>query len=368
MDELDHWEVTFVKKKLMLIDGNSVAYRAFYALPLLHNEKGVYTNAIYGFTTMLMKLLEEEKPTHILVAFDAGKTTFRHKTFQEYKGGRQQTPPELSEQFPFLRELLDAYGIRQYELEHYEADDIIGTLAVKAEKDGYEVKVISGDKDLTQLTSEHITVGITKKGIADVDIYTPEHVMETYGIAPGQIVDMKGLMGDQSDNIPGVPGIGQKTAVKLLKEFGTLERLLESIDKVSGAKLKERLEEFGEQARMSKQLATIETEAPVDISLDDLEFKGYDPANLSAVFRELEFNSLLDKIEGGQSVPEDIEMAQIEYRMPEKIDDSLFTEQMSGGRHSCRQMPRLIPKPLKNGPKTRRRRNSFMMPSVPSWP
>ena len=142
------------KKKLVLIDGNSIAYRAFFALPLLNNDKGIHTNAVYGFTMMLMKIMEDEKPTHILVAFDAGKTTFRHKTFGEYKGGRQKTPPELSEQFPYIRELLDAYGIQRYELENYEADDIIGTLSLSAEKEGYEVKVISGDKDLTQLSSE----------------------------------------------------------------------------------------------------------------------------------------------------------------------------------------------------------------------
>lgn len=195
-----------MEKKLVLIDGNSIAYRAFFALPLLNNEKGVHTNAVYGFTMMLMKILEDEKPTHILVAFDAGKTTFRHKTYSEYKGGRQKTPPELSEQFPFIRELLDAFGIPQYELENYEADDIIGTLSKRAEKEGFQVKVISGDKDLTQLCSEKTTVGITRKGITDIEEYTPDHIKEKYGLTPEQIIDMKGLMGDASDNIPGVPG------------------------------------------------------------------------------------------------------------------------------------------------------------------
>jgi len=199
-------------KKLILIDGNSIAYRAFFALPLLNNEKGIHTNAVYGFTTMLMKLLEEENPTHMLVAFDAGKTTFRHNTFKEYKGTRQKTPPELSEQFPFIRELLDAYGIKRYELENYEADDIIGTLSKQAEQEGFEVKVISGDKDLTQLSSEKTTVCITKKGISEIEAYTPEHIKEKYGLSPWQIIDMKGLMGDTSDNIPGVPGVGEKNS------------------------------------------------------------------------------------------------------------------------------------------------------------
>ncbi|RST76565.1 DNA polymerase I [Siminovitchia acidinfaciens] len=315
----------------MLIDGNSVAYRAFFALPLLHNEKGIYTNAVYGFTTMLMKVLEEEKPTHILVAFDAGKTTFRHKTYKEYKGGRQKTPPELSEQFPYVRELLDAYGIKRYELENYEADDIIGTLAVEAEKDGYEVKVISGDKDLTQLSSDHITVGITRKGITDIENYTPEHIMEKYGLTPEQIIDMKGLMGDQSDNIPGVPGVGEKTAIKLLKEFGTLEKLLESIDKVSGPKLKERLQENKEQAVMSKELATISKETPVEIPIEELLYEGYNPSNLRTLFQELEFNSLLGKLEGGEEESEEAsdENEAIEFQTVESIDEGIFTEQMA---------------------------------------
>ena len=254
-------------KKLVLIDGNSIAYRAFFALPLLNNDKGIHTNAVYGFTMMLMKILEDEKPTHILVAFDAGKTTFRHKTFSEYKGGRQKTPPELSEQFPYIRELLKAYQISAYELENYEADDIIGTLSLQAEKEGFEIKVISGDKDLTQLSSPMTTVGITRKGITDIEVYTPRHIEEKYGLTPEQIIDMKGLMGDTSDNIPGVPGVGEKTAIKLLKEFHTVEEVLSSIDQVSGKKLKEKLETYSDQAILSKQLATIMRDAPIDVAI-----------------------------------------------------------------------------------------------------
>ncbi|MCP3741313.1 DNA polymerase I [Rossellomorea sp. BNER] len=285
-----------MSKKLMLIDGNSIAYRAFFALPLLNNEKGIHTNAVYGFTTMLQKMLQDEKPTHILVAFDAGKTTFRHKTYGEYKGGRQKTPPELSEQFPYIRELLDAYSIPRYELENYEADDIIGTLSLQAERDGYEVTVVSGDKDLTQLSSKTTTVNITRKGITDIEEYTPEHIMEKWEITPDQIIDMKGLMGDSSDNIPGVPGVGEKTAIKLLKQFETIERLMESLDEVSGKKLKEKLEENKDQAFMSKELATILREAPVEISLDELTFNGPKDDKLREIFRELGFNSLLEKM------------------------------------------------------------------------
>lgn len=314
------------KKKLVLIDGNSIAYRAFFALPLLNNDKGVHTNAVYGFTMMLNKIMEDEKPTHILVAFDAGKTTFRHKTFGEYKGGRQKTPPELSEQFPYIRELLDAYGIKRYELENYEADDIIGTLSLSAEKEGYEIKVISGDKDLTQLSSENTTVGITRKGITDIEVYTPSHVMEKYGLTPEQIIDMKGLMGDPSDNIPGVPGVGEKTAIKLLKEFSTLEKLLESIDQVAGNKLKEKLEEFKDQAKMSKELATIERQAPVEVTIENALFEGFEREKVVALYKELGFTSLLEKLGGDTTSTEELELEDIEFQTPEVITDDLFAD------------------------------------------
>jgi len=315
-----------LKKKLILIDGNSIAYRAFFALPLLNNDKGVHTNAVYGFTMMLMKILEDEKPTHMLVAFDAGKTTFRHKTFSEYKGGRQKTPPELSEQFPYIRELLQSYGIRHYELENYEADDIIGTLSLQGEQDGYEVVVISGDKDLTQLSSDKTTVYITRKGITDIESYTPDHIQEKYGLTPDRIIDMKGLMGDSSDNIPGVPGVGEKTAIKLLKEFETLENLLQSIDQVSGKKLKEKLEEFKDQALMSKELATITREAPLTVGLEELEFPGMNEEKLRPFFKELGFNSLLDKL-GDAPVEEAAELEQIEFEHVKEITADIFADE-----------------------------------------
>ena len=317
------------RKKLVLVDGNSLAYRAFFALPLLSNEKGIHTNAVYGFTTILMKMLEEEKPTHMLVAFDAGKTTFRHKTFKEYKGGRQKTPPELSEQLPFIRELLDAYQISRYELENYEADDIIGTLAKSAEKDGFEVKIFSGDKDLTQLATEGTTVAITKKGITDVEYYTPEHVREKYGLTPEQIIDMKGLMGDSSDNIPGVPGVGEKTAIKLLKQFHTVEELLSSIDEVSGKKLKEKLEEFKEQALMSKELATITTEAPLEVSLDSLGYEGFDREAVVKIFKDLGFNSLLERIGEEPGEKEEEQFEEINVTIKTDITDDLFASPAS---------------------------------------
>lgn len=291
----------------MLIDGNSIAYRAFYALPLLHNEKGVYTNAVYGFTTMLLKVLEEEKPTHLLVAFDAGKTTFRHDTYEAYKSGRQKTPSELSEQFPLIRELLDVFQIAHTEVDHYEADDIIGTLSKRAEEEGWQVHIYSGDKDLLQLVSEKTKVILTKKGITTVETYDEQTVMDKYGITPAQIPDMKGLMGDASDNIPGVPGIGEKTALKLLKEYPTVEEVLASIDQISGKKMKERLKEHREQALMSKKLAIISRETPMDVTLDGLKREPYDPKAVTDLLKELDFRSLLKQFDEDETGEENLE-------------------------------------------------------------
>ncbi|MEW3993014.1 DNA polymerase I [Bacillus altitudinis] len=314
------------QKKLVLVDGNSLAYRAFFALPLLSNDKGVHTNAIYGFAMILMKMLEDEKPTHMLVAFDAGKTTFRHETFKEYKGGRQKTPPELSEQMPFIRELLDAYQVKRYELPQYEADDIIGTLAVEAEKDGFEVKIFSGDKDLTQLSTDHTTVAITKKGITEVEYYTPAHIEEKYGLRPDQIIDMKGLMGDSSDNIPGVPGVGEKTAIKLLKQFESLENLLDHIDEVSGKKLKEKLEEYKEQAVMSKKLATILVEAPIDVSSKELAYEGPHMEQVISLYKELGFQTLLERLGEAPESDEPVEIDELDVKKMTDVTEDMLTD------------------------------------------
>ncbi|MFC7371357.1 DNA polymerase I [Fictibacillus iocasae] len=309
--------------KLVLIDGNSIAYRAFFALPLLNNDKGVYTNAVYGFTMMLMKILEDEQPSHMLVAFDAGKTTFRHKTFTEYKGGRQKTPPELSEQFPFIRQLLDSFGIKRYELENYEADDIIGTLANKAAGGEWSVKVFTGDKDLLQLVSPDVEVVLTRKGITEVEAYDLSKVDERYGLTPEQFIDMKGLMGDPSDNIPGVPGVGEKTAIKLIKQFGSLEKVLSQIEQVSGAKLKEKLSDHKEQAIMSKELATITQEAPIEIELDDTGYKGFEPADVLPLFKELGFSTLIERLGGDAGEVAAEEKEDVPY-----IHADSFTEDM----------------------------------------
>ncbi|KHE67711.1 DNA polymerase I, partial [Halobacillus sp. BBL2006] len=316
-------------EKVVLIDGNSIAYRAFFALPLLNNDKGVYTNAVYGFTTMLLKILEEDQPDHLLVAFDAGKTTFRHKTYSEYKGGRQKTPPELSEQFPVLKELLDAFDVKYYQLDQYEADDIIGTLATQAGEKELDVKVISGDKDLLQLVTDRVNVTLTKKGITNVDTYDPTFLLEKLEVRPDQIIDLKALMGDSSDNIPGVPGVGEKTAVKLLKQFDTLENLYENLDAVSGKKLKEKLESNKDEAFMSQQLVTIERNAPIEVKLEDLAYEGYQTHQVSQFFKELGFQSLLSRVqEGGESGNKEAsQLPDIEVEVVEDFTDEMFTGQ-----------------------------------------
>lgn len=314
------------KEKLLLLDGNSLAYRAFFALPLLTNDSGIHTNAVYGFTTMLQKILEEEQPTKILVAFDAGKTTFRHDSYEEYKGGRQKTPPELSEQFPYLRKLIDAYQIKRYELEMYEADDIIGTLAKQAEKENIEVIIISGDKDLTQLATDHVTVYITRKGMTDIEHYTPAHIEEKYGLTPKQIIDMKGLMGDTSDNIPGVPGVGEKTAIKLLKEYGTLEKLYEEIESMKPSKMKEKLVNNEQQAHLSKKLATIYTEAPIEISISDLLYPGPNQEAVLKVWQELSFKSLIEK---SDYQSEQHETKEISFEIVKEVTDEILSNKMA---------------------------------------
>lgn len=306
-----------MSKKLVLIDGNSLLFRAYYALPLLHNDSGVYTNAVYGFTNILLNILEEEKPTHMLVAFDAGKTTFRHSSYKEYKGGRQKTPPELSEQFPLTRELLKAFNIPQYELDLYEADDIIGTLSLEGDKNDWDVKVISGDQDLLQLVSKQVTVDLTKKGVSEVVSYTPDSIIEEMELSAEQIIDLKALMGDSSDNIPGVPGVGIKTATKLLKEYKTLDNIYQNLDKITAKKLNENLTKYKDDAYLSYQLATIKRDTPIDITLEDVSYSGYSNDDVIKLFQTLEFRSLIERMGGEQKVEEEVN---VPFEIIEKIE------------------------------------------------
>ena len=305
--------------KIILLDGNSLSYRAFYAMPALKNKKGLYTNSVYGFTLMLERILEDTKPKYALVAFDKGKETFRHKSYEAYKGTRDKTPTELVEQFGYVRELIESYGIKYEEHLDYEADDIIGSYAKIAEKAGLEVIIVSGDKDLTQLASDNITVYYTKRGVTEIDYYTPEFINEKYGLTPQQIIDMKGLMGDKSDTIPGIPGVGEKTAIKLLTEYENVENVLENIDNISGKKLKERLTEGKEDAILSKKLATIFTDVPVDNKIEDLTFKE-DREKKKELFEKLEFVSFLRKLSQENSAADESETETKEEKIKKDIE------------------------------------------------
>lgn len=290
-----------MEKTLIIIDGNSIVNRAFYALPDLTNKKGLHTNAIFGFTNMLFKLIDTYKPTHISVAFDKKAPTFRHLEYKEYKAGRKKMPDELKQQLEPLKNLLDAFNINRLEIEGYEADDIIGTVSLKAEQDGYKVYIVTGDKDAIQLASKTTTTLITKKGVGEVEEYDFNKVEEKYGMTPTQFIDLKGLMGDKSDNIPGVPGIGEVTGVKLIKEFGSIENIIENIDSVKGSPRK-KIEENKELAIMSKRLATIIRDVPIDFDLEKLEFGDYDKSKLIEVFNELDFNSLISRLDSDEEV------------------------------------------------------------------
>lgn len=288
------------KRKIMLIDGSSLAFRAFFSILNIErfkNKDGLHTNALFSFNRMLDNVLTEFEPTHVLVAFDKSGPTFRTEQYSEYKGGRQKTPSEFSEQMPYFPVLLDAYGISHYELAGYEADDVIGTLSHQADA-GDEVIVISGDKDLIQLASDNTTVHITRKGVSELEAYTPAVIQAKLGITPEQIIDMKGLMGDTSDNYPGITRIGEKTALKLLHQFKTMENLYDNLDDLKPSKMKENIINDRDNAFMSKRLARILLEAPIEISLDDVSYKGRDVAALGDFYRQMEFNSALKDLQG----------------------------------------------------------------------
>ncbi len=284
-----------MKKVFMVIDGNSLLHRAFYAIPVLSNRKGVYTNAVYGFLNMLLKLINDYKPDSLAVAFDKKAPTFRHKAYEAYKGTRQKAPEELVPQFDLIREALEHMGITIYEIDGYEADDILGTISKACGNPLQDILLVTGDKDALQLVSDFTNVLLTKKGISVLHSYDEEEVKKEYELTPTQLIDMKGLMGDSSDNIPGVPGIGPKTAIKLLKEYGTLENVLDNVENMKG-KLKENLTIYRQHALLSKDLATIRLDVPIDCSLMA------DPLNITKTpalkdfLLELEFNSIIEKL------------------------------------------------------------------------
>lgn len=287
-------------KRLLLIDGNSILFKAFYALyrslGKFTNAKGLHTNAIYGFNVMLNEMLKKLKPTAVLAAFDAGSTTFRTKMYADYKGNRKKTPPELTEQFPVMMKLLKARGIKSYELKNYEADDIIGTLVDQGEKAGYQVFVVTGDRDMTQLCSDQTTVCISKTGLSHVVRYTPDYVKETMGLTPHQIIDKKALQGDNSDNYPGVTGVGPKRADSLIKKYGSVEGLYQNVDQITQKKLHENLVNDKLTAFLAKKLATINRQAPIAIGLKDVQYKGDQKTALVKMYEQLGFRKFLSEM------------------------------------------------------------------------
>ena len=284
-----------MKKILMAVDGNSLMHRAFYALPLLSKLDGEYTNAVFGFFSMLISAISTHQPDYLAIAFDKKGKTFRHDMFDDYKAGRKPTPPELIPQFDTLKKALKGLNIAMLEKESYEADDILGMLAAKARDNNMEALLLTGDKDSLQLVSDSCRVMLTRKGVSEIDMYDTGKLNETYGLLPAQIVDLKGFMGDSSDNIPGVPGVGEKTALSLLHTYGGMDEVYAHIDEVKG-KLKDKLAANKELAYMSRRLATIEPDVPLEVSIEELFFAGLTGENAKEVFGGLEFYSLLKRI------------------------------------------------------------------------
>lgn len=286
-------------KKVILLDGNSIMFRAYYATAytgnLMKTSTELYTNAVYGFINMISKVLETPNLTHIFVAFDKGKKTFRHQAYADYKGGRKPMPEEFAMQIPFIKEYLDILKIKRLETDEYEADDLIGTMAYKLQNEFDEIIVISGDKDLLQLVNKNIKVCLTKKGITDLEEYNEDNFKTLMGFEPNQLIDYKGLIGDSSDNLPGISGIGPKTAVKLLEQYQTLENIIQNSSNLSG-KLKENIEKEALIGLQSKSLATLETNALIDVSVDELKLQTPDLKKLRNFYEKLEFKSFIKKI------------------------------------------------------------------------
>ncbi|HHW49077.1 MAG TPA: DNA polymerase I, partial [Clostridiaceae bacterium] len=328
--------------KLMIIDGNSILNRAFYAIQgrtLLSTSDGLYTNAVFGFLNILFKYLEEEKPDYLCVAFDLKAPTFRHKEYEEYKAKRKGMPEELAVQVPVIKDVLDAMNIKRLEYEGYEADDILGSVSLCAEEKGMEVVIVTGDRDSLQLASDRtrIKIPVTRGGRTETDEYNYDTVIEKFGVTPLQLIDVKGLMGDQSDNIPGVPGIGEKTALSLIKEFGSIENLYDNLDSVGKKSVREKLAANREQALLSKKLAAIERNMPELCSIEELRIGQFDEERLYELFKRLEFRSFIEKLNLSKGAGNSKEGLQLKnFRCIEKIEEltELKSDIVSSGEFS----------------------------------
>lgn len=281
-------------KKILLIDGSSLIFRAFYAIKNLTTKDGVFVNGVYGFLNMYYKALELTNPTHVFVAFDKGSKTFRHTEYSDYKGTRDKAPNEITYQFGILKDLLSSMNVNYLELDEYEADDILGTIAKLAQKEGFEVDIFTGDRDYLQLVDDNIFVYLTKKGISEIKLMDNNAIFEDFGISPNQLIDVKALQGDSSDNIPGVKGVGEKTALKLIQEYGNLENLYKNLGKLKG-KLKENLENEKDKAYLSRYLGEIYLNVPIDKNIEDFELKDVNLNEYIEKLENLEFKSIINK-------------------------------------------------------------------------
>lgn len=284
-----------MSEKLLLIDGHSILNRAFYGVPPLNNAAGIPTNAIYGFLNIMFKIIDEEKPDYITVAFDLKEPTFRHKMYAEYKGTRKPMPEELHKQVPLIKETLKAMGIKTVELAGYEADDLLGTLAGLGEKKGLDVSVLSGDRDLLQLATKKVKIRIpkTKKGQTEIEDYYEDDVVKTYGVTPVEFIDLKALMGDTADNIPGVPGVGEKTATAIITEYKNIENAYANVENIKPARAKNSLSEHYDMAVLSKKLATINVEAPIEYNFEEAKTSNFYTPEAYELFKKYEFKSML---------------------------------------------------------------------------
>ena len=309
------------KKRLLLIDGHSMAYRAFYALPVesFTTANGQHTNAIYGFANMLMSLIKEEEPTHIAVAFDVSRKTFRTEKFPEYKATRSATPDEFRSQIPLLHELLKAMQIKEFSLEGYEADDLLATISKSAVNDGFEVSICTGDRDSFQLITDEITVLYPKKGVSELARMTPSTVKEKYGLTPTQYHDFAALRGDPSDNLPSIPGVGEKTAAKWIVEYGTLLNLVSKVDEIGG-KVGDSLRAHINSVLLNHELTQLLSDVPIEYKLDDLNWSGYDATALRQIFSQLEFRSLLNRLPNQTSEPVAVDT---NFVTPEEVNQKL---------------------------------------------
>lgn len=284
--------------KLVIIDGNSFLFRAYFAMRPMVTKDGVYTQGVYAFLTMLNKVISDQSPDYLAVCFDMKGKTFRHDRYPEYKAGRRKTPVELLSQIPIMHRVLEAMNIRIFEQERIEADDLIGTITARAEAEGITSVVITGDKDALQLVDEHTTVLINKRGMSEFTLYDPEAMQERYGLTPTQFIDLKGLMGDTSDNIPGIPGVGEKKGIALLRQYGSVEEVVANAAEIKG-KMGENVRAHAALATLSKELATIKRDVPLSFAFDDLALKEPNHERLASLYRELEFSSFLRKLEQG---------------------------------------------------------------------